>query len=269
MKETELNKQAWGKIAAAHYEHFKEKLALASFALNPIVSEELGDVRGKKILHLQCNTGADSILLARKGAWVTGVDFAPENTHYAKKLAQDFEVENVRFVTADVLKLAEVHEGKYDIVLTTDGVLGWLPDLNQWGKTIACFLEDDGFFYLHDSHPFMLIFDEEALAKGELLPKYPYFQKEADLDHHIGGYAAGVTEADNYFWGHQLSTIVNGLLHGGLYVAYLREYDRCVPGMGGSARDDEGLSYYPELKGKLPLVMSLKAKKLEQRERSS
>ncbi|MEB1808806.1 MAG: class I SAM-dependent methyltransferase [Bacillaceae bacterium] len=244
-----------------HYEHFKVQLAQDDFNLNRMVEKELGDVSGKKILHLQCNTGADSILLARKGALVTGVDLVPENIHYAKKLAEELGVTNVQFVESDVLKLMDVHTGEYDIVLTTDGVLGWLPDLNQWGKVVGHFLKKDGFFYLHDSHPFIMIFDEAALTEGNLIPKYPYFKMTADIETSIGGYASDVKEAKNFFWGHQLSTIVNGLLSGNLYVSYIKEYDRCVPGMGGSTLDENGLKYYPELEGKIPITISIKAEK--------
>ena len=257
----EVNKLAWGKLAEDHYKHYKALLSREDFKLNPIVEEEIGDVRGKRILHLQCNTGADSIHLARKGAIVTGVDLVPENIYYAKKLAEDFELSNLEFVESDVLKLMDVHQGEYDIVMTTDGVLGWLPDLNRWGKTVSYFLKKDGFFYLHDSHLFMMIFDEGQLPHGNLVPKYPYFNMTADLDTSIGGYASETKQAENYFWGHQLSTIINGLLYGGLYVTFFKEYDRCVPGMAGSAIDTNGFAYYPELEGKLPLVFSLMAQK--------
>ncbi len=260
-QQIEANKTAWGTLSKDHYEHFKIKLADKDFKLNPMVEEELGNVRGKKILHLQCNTGADSILLARKGAIVTGVDLVPENMHYARELAKDFGIEDIEFITSDVLKLTEVHSGEYDIVMTTDGAIGWLSDLNQWGKVIAQFLNDEGFFYLHDSHPFMGIFDEEALDRGELEPRYPYFQMSGDYESTIGGYASEEKKAENYFWGHQLSTIVNGLLSGELYITYIKEYDRCVSGMGGSKTDVNGLCYYPELEGKLPIVFSLKAEK--------
>ncbi len=257
----EANKLAWGKVAKEHYQHFKTALSREDFKLNPMVEEELGDVTGKKILHLQCNTGADSILLARKGAIVTGVDIVPDNIFYANKLAEDFNIPNVHFVESDILKLMDVHTGEYDIIMTTDGVIGWLPDLNKWGETIGHFLKKDGFFYLHDSHPFMLIFDEKALPKGELIPKYPYFKMEADQESTIGGYASDSKEAENYYWSHQLSTIVNGLLKGNLYITYIKEYDKCISGMGGSEEDEDGFMYYPHLKGKLPLIMSLKAEK--------
>lgn len=255
----DANKIAWGKVAEDHYEHYKFRLAQDDYKLNPIVEEEIGDIRGKRILHLQCNTGADTILLARKGAIVTGVDLVPENIYYAKKLAKEFGSENVHFVESDVLKLMEVHKGDYDIVLTTDGVLGWIPDLNKWGKVVAHFLKKNGFFYLHDSHPFLMIFDENALSKGDLIPKYPYFEITADKDTSIGGYASESKEADNYFWGHKLSAIIEGLLSGDLYVSYIKEHDRCVPGMGGNVVDEKGLSYYSHLEGKIPMILSLKA----------
>ncbi len=260
-KYIEANKEAWGKLSKDHYNRFKENLRDPEFKLNPIVEKELGDIKGKRILHLQCNTGADSILLARKGALVTGVDLVPENIFFARKLAEEFGIDQVEFIESDVLKLMDIHNGKYDIVMTTDGVLGWLPDLNQWGKVVSHFLKEDGYFYLHDSHPFMMIFDEEGLSKGDLIAKYPYFDDEAETDSYIGGYAGEAKKATNYFWGHQLSTIINGLLSGNLYVTYMKEYDVCVPGMGGSKLNEEGLMYYPELKGKVPLVMSIKAEK--------
>ena len=258
----EANKAAWSTISDDHFEHLRKKLSHDDFKLNPIVENELGDVQGKKILHLQCNTGADSILLARKGALVTGVDFSPENVLNARKLAEHFGIEEITFIEADVLKLMDIHEGEYDIVMTTDGAIGWLPDLDKWGEVISSFLKPDGTFYLHDSHPFMMIFDESELSNGKLVPKYPYFQKEADEEKFIGGYGSDVKEAENYFWGHQLSTIIQGLFRSQLYITYFEEYDRCAPGMGGSVRDDKGLSYYPELLHKLPLTVSLKAKKI-------
>lgn len=256
------NQAAWDTLSKEHYEHFKKLLQEENFTLNPLVAEGLGSVKGKRILHLQCNTGADSILLARMGAKVTGVDFSPENIHYATQLAKDSGTDEVEFLEADVLKLPEVHEGTYDIVLTSDGAIGWLPDLRKWGQVIAHFLKPEGFFFLHDSHPFMMIFDEEDLTKGMLSPKYPYFDTEPEYDTTIGGYASEPKTAENYFFGHTLSTILQGLIQAGLYLTDFREYDRCVPGMGGSKVDERGLCYYPELEGKLPLVMSLRAKKL-------
>ena len=40
--------------------------------------EVLGDVAGKRLLHLQCHFGMDTLSWARLGAEVTGVDFSVE-----------------------------------------------------------------------------------------------------------------------------------------------------------------------------------------------
>ncbi|MBP2027167.1 SAM-dependent methyltransferase [Acetoanaerobium pronyense] len=257
----DANRNAWSKLSKEHYEHFKINLSNDDFKLNPIVEQELGDIKGKKILHLQCNTGADSILLARKGAIVTGVDFSQENIYYAKKLAHEFEIEDIDFICEDVLKLIETHSETYDIVLTTDGVLGWIPDLEKWAEVVSHFLKEDGYFYLHDSHPWYLIFDENLILNGELSPKYPYFKNTPDEDEYIGGYASNPHESKNYFWGHQLDAIISSLIKSNLFVTYMKEYDRCSPGMGGLEIDENGLAYLKSLEGKLPLTISIKAKK--------
>lgn len=259
----EANKVAWGKLAKEQYERFSDLFKKNNISINPYVEKELGDIKDKKVLHLQCNTGADSILLAQKGAIVTAVDLVPDNIYYAKKLAEEQNLSNITFIASDVLELMDTLEGKFDLIVTFDGVIGWLPDLNKWGKIISNYLEDDGYFYLHDSHPFFLVFDEEKLPKGKLDVKYPYFDQEAELELYIGGYASDQKQAENYFWGHSMSTIINGLLNGGLYITYMKEYDRCVKGMGGSALDEQGLSYYPDFEQKIPLVISIKAKKLK------
>jgi hypothetical protein len=40
--------------------------------------EEVGDVTGKTLLHLQCHFGLDTLSWARLGAIVSGADFSPE-----------------------------------------------------------------------------------------------------------------------------------------------------------------------------------------------
>ena len=260
MNKVEQNKKAWGLLAEDHYNHFRTQFVENRYQFNPIVQRELGDVSGKRILHLQCNTGADSIVLAKTGAVVTGVDLVSDNIYFGGKLAKDLGVENVNFVTSDVMELMEIHEGTYDIVFTSDGAIGWLPDLDRWAKTIRHFLKDDGFFYAHDAHPFFLPLNEEKIKTGITEIKYPYFNNEADEDDQIGGYASGAKEAKNYFWMYTISGLINSLVGAGLSIEFLNEHDRCAPGMGGTARDGEGLFYYPSLEGALPLTFSLKAR---------
>lgn len=259
MFEIEANKKAWGLLSKEHYVHYKKLLEDTSYKLNPIVLKELGDISGKKILHLQCNTGADSILLARMGGIVTGVDLVPDNIFYARQLAEDFNITNIDFIESDIMTFMEKHNGKYDIVFTSDGAIGWLPDLNKWAKTVKYFLKEDGYFYVHDSHPLFLTFDEVKIKEGILSVLYPYFEKEPDKGSFIGGYATAEKESENYFWSYKISDVINSLSSAGLFIEYINEYDRCDIGMGGTKRDELGLCYYPEFEGKLPITFSLKA----------
>nr|WP_281172336.1 class I SAM-dependent methyltransferase [Halonatronum saccharophilum] len=144
------------------------------------MAKELGGISGKKVLHLQCNTGADTIMLAKMGADVTGVDLVPENIYYAKKLAEDLGVGNVDFIASDIMEFMDNHQGEYDIVFTSDGAIGWLSDLMKWGRTVSHFLKDDGFFYIHEGHPFADLFNREQMAEGTLEVEYPYFDQEPE-----------------------------------------------------------------------------------------
>ena len=261
MKEIEDNKMAWGTLSLDHYKHFKKQFETGTYVFNPLVKKELGDITGKRVLHLQCNTGADSIVLARMGAHVTGVDLVPDNIHYAKKLAEDLDILNVTFLESDIMTLMDNLQGEFDIVFTSDGAIGWLPDLKVWGMTIAHFLKDDGYFYAHDAHPFYLTFSEEKLANDSAELYYPYFEKEPEEDDTIGGYATDVRKAKNYFWMYKMSDLVNAVSDAGLFIEYLHEYDRCAKGMGGTKEDGERLCYHPKLEGYIPLTFSMKAVK--------
>ena len=261
MKEIEANKQAWGKVAEDHYGHYKEGLLSGEYKLNPMIVEELGDINGKTVLHLQCNTGADSIMLARMGAVVTGVDLVPDNIIYARKLAEDCGIEDIRFIESDIMTLMDFHHDKYDIVFTSEGVLIWLPDKKRWAETIRHCLKDDGFFYIHDGHPFCYIFDEVEFSKGKLIAKYPYFSKAPDVCEGIGGYAGERKPARTYEWMTKVSDIINSLAESGLFIEYMHECDRATYGMvaGAKEKDEEGLVFVKEFEGKVPVVFSLKA----------
>lgn len=258
MKEIEANKQAWALLAKDHYVHFKETLANGSYAVNRHIAAELGEIKGKKILHLQCNTGADSIWLAQAGADVTGVDLVPENIFYARQLAAELNV-NIRFIESDIMTLRENHHEQYDIIFTSEGAVIWLPDLKQWAQTIEHLLCRDGFFYLFDAHPFYLMFDETAFADGELQVKYPYFNRTAELEHSIGGYAAEPRPAENYSWMYSIGGIVSALADAGLKISWMHEFDGYMESLGCLKQADDGLFYNDFTKDRLPMMFSLKA----------
>jgi len=260
MKEIEANKHAWGQLSQGHYEHFKKSLLDGSHGFNKYIQSELGDLRGKRIIHLQCNTGADTILLAKMGASAVGVDLVPDNILYARKLAQDLGADNASFIESDIMELMNKHNEKYDVVFVSEGAIGWLPDLMKWGKTIRHLLKDTGFFYIFDSHPFFLVFDEEELAKGITTIKYPYFDKKPDISDSIGGYAAEVKHGvQAHFWMYTVSDIINALAAADLHVERFNEFRENYYDAGGLQSLGGGLYNYSYNDGLFPMSFSLKA----------
>jgi SAM-dependent methyltransferase len=260
MKEIDANKTAWGLLSKDHYEHFKKLLQEGKHQLSAIIEKELGDISGKTIIHLQCNTGADTIALARKGAVVTGVDLAPENIYYAKKLSQELGINNIDFIEFDIMKLKEKHDKKYDMVFTSEGALYWLPDLYKWAETVKHLLKENGIIYILDSHPFSFVFDEEKLRQNKLEVKYPYFIREPEHETTIGGYASDVKEGECYGWMYKVGDLINPLVKAGLTIECFNEYDTLFYDMGGMETGNNGQYHFPFFDKKIPFTFSLRAR---------
>lgn len=133
--------------------------------LKDIELAELGDVKNKSLLHLQCHFGLDTLSWARLGAEVTGVDFSEEAIEYAKRLSQELDIP-ARFICSNIYDTIELITDKFDIVFTSYGVLCWLPDLVEWAEIISHFLRCGGIFYIVEFHPVNNIFDNEKIQKA-------------------------------------------------------------------------------------------------------
>src|SRR5665213_3830419 len=149
-RHVETNRALWDELVGVHV-RAPNSYDLDSFrngreTLKPIELEEVGDVRGKRLLHLQCHFGMDTISWARRGARVVGADFSPEAIALARQLSEELSV-GADFVCSNIYDLPQHLEGEFDIVFTSYGVLCWLPDLTDWGKVVDHFLAPGGFFY--------------------------------------------------------------------------------------------------------------------------
>jgi 2-polyprenyl-3-methyl-5-hydroxy-6-metoxy-1,4-benzoquinol methylase len=124
--------------------------------------EELGDVAGLRLLHLQCHFGLTTLTLARRGAEVVGVDFSPAAVEQAAELARRAGLEDrSRFVCSDVLALPGLLDETFDVVFASYGVLPWIPDASAWMRVAASHLRPGGRLHLLDFHPFAKVFDDE------------------------------------------------------------------------------------------------------------
>ena len=191
-------------------------------SLNDIEREAVGGVRGKRLLHLQCHFGLDTLSWARLGAEVTGVDFSPRAIDAARDLAEQAGLD-AEFLCADVTRLPEAWSGRFDIVFTSYGVLPWLPDLVSWAGTIARVLRPDGAFHLVEFHPLTGMLDDD----GRTL-RYPYFRAPEPGRYEIrGSYAEPGADFhhESFEWAHGLEEVVMSLIDAGLALRELREYD--------------------------------------------
>ena len=177
--------------------------------LDPVARAGPGDVRGKSLLHLQCHFGMDTIRWARHGATVTGVDFSEESVTAARALAARMGVP-ATFVHCDLYDLPATLAGRFDVVFTSHGVLGWLPDLDRWAQVIAHFLSPGGIFYIVEAHPLLQIFDDRV-AEPALRLLYPYFHgPEPVRDEHPGCYSTpdAPMASVEHVWLHTLSDLI-------------------------------------------------------------
>jgi SAM-dependent methyltransferase len=191
-------------------------------SLRTVELEELGDVAGRSLLHLQCHFGMDTLSLARLGARVTGVDFSEPAIALARGLAGELGIE-ARFVQSDVYELTRVLHEQFDVVFTSHGVLCWLPDLRGWARVVARFLRPGGTFVVVDQHPVAACFRE---VNGRLDLKDPLFQREPFEVVSTRTYADTETEMPprtNYQWSWTVGGMVSALIDAGLRVERLRE----------------------------------------------
>ena len=78
----EINRKLWNARTAIHFEsdfYQVNDFIHGGSSLQSIELERLGNLEGKKVLHLQCHFGQDSISLARMGAEVTAVDLSDDS----------------------------------------------------------------------------------------------------------------------------------------------------------------------------------------------
>lgn len=259
----DINRNSWNARVEPHLKsdfYFVDEFLSGRTSLNSIELGLLGDVKGKKILHLQCHFGQDSISLSRMGATVTGIDFSEKAIEAAKNLAEKCGT-NTRFLVADLYQLPELLTGKFDIVYTSYGTIGWLPDLGKWAKVISHFLSPGGKFIFVEFHPFVWIFDDDFTHI-----KYNYFNEKPIVETAAGTYAEKTAPLvlDYVTWNHPTSAVLTSLINANLEIQQFNEYDwspyACFQ---HNEEFEKGKYRIPQFGNKIPHVFSLTAVKKE------
>lgn len=264
---TAANKRHWDELARLHPQTADYDVAgwlAGKPGLHAIEIEELGDVSGKTLLHLQCHFGKDTLSWARRGAVVTGADFSEPAIEAARLLAAQAGLE-ARFIESDLYSLPDVLDEQFDIVFTSYGAINWLPDIRLWAEVAARFVRPGGTFYIAEFHPMSKIFasyDDTA----ELEVANPYFPTgQPNRGDEDGSYAdrdAKIENKTTYDWPHTLGEVVTALIDAGLRIEFLHEFpvnvERWFPFM---EEYEPGMWRLKEHHGSVPMLFSIKATK--------
>lgn len=231
-----------------------------NLSLTQIELEGLGSVRGKRLLHLQCHFGMDTLSWARLGAEVTGVDFSAKAVEEAIKLSEELNLP-ARFIEANVYDLPDLLNEEFDVVFTSFGAIVWLPDLLRWADIVHRFLARSGTFYIAEFHPALYIFDFDTGSVAYNYFNTGVYEEKVEKTYAGSGEKIAGTE---YFWNHSISEVLTPLLNKGLALISFREFDyspyACFPNMVERGPHKFIWDIHPQ---RLPHVYSLKMVKIK------
>ncbi|MFD6951615.1 methyltransferase type 12 [Nocardiopsis sp. TSRI0078] len=220
--------------------------------------DELGDVTGLDLAHLQCHIGLDTLSWARHGARVSGLDFSEPAVRAASALADEIGLgHRASFVAADVHDAVDaLGAGAFDVVYTGTGALMWLPDIDRWARTVAGLLRPGGRLYLVEFHPLTGVLDD---GDGVTAVR-DYFAREAFTYETAGSYADGEAETAHNTateWHHTLGDVISAVAGSGLRIEFVHEHETIAFRRYDALAADGARFRYPEGSARLPLTYSL------------
>jgi SAM-dependent methyltransferase len=265
----------------AHDSHKRDQagfLRRGGSTLFPEEIELLGDVAGRRLVHLQCNAGQDTLSLAKLGAIVTGVDISDEAVRLAKELSTESGIP-ATFHRADLFDwfdAAREKDERFDIAFCSYGSVCWISNLQRWAEGISTVLAPGGRFVIVDFHPVSMMFNE----RFELT--YPYFGEgkpfkwDDGVEDYVAaagpalapsGFQEGVRDFKNphtvYEFPWHIAAILTALLESGLRIEQFREYPYSNGGkLFDNMREQPGRRMYPpDSLPSLPLMYGITALK--------
>jgi SAM-dependent methyltransferase len=235
----EQNRLSWNQTVVPHNSHRGDQAAFFRSGGSKLFSEELellGDIRGFRVVHLQCNCGQDTLSLAQLGADVTGVDISDGAIEFARKLSSESGVE-ARFERDDVydwLNRAADSGDTYDIAFSSYGAVTWLSDIDLWAQKVSRILKPGGRLVVVEFHPVSSCFDENFQLTWNYDNQREPFEDEgvndyvAETGQTFTGFEQGVEDFKNpekcYGWNWGVGEMVSAVLGAGLRLTALSEW---------------------------------------------
>ena len=252
----ELNRESWNERARVHFNsrfYDIDGFLAGKTSLREIELAELTQVRGRRLLHLQCHVGLDTLSWARLGAQCTGVDISPVAIEKARELNETTGLDT-RFECTDVYSYSRGGIDPFDIVFTSYGAICWLPDLDKWAEIVSSNLALGGTFYMAEFHP---VYD--------LLTGYAYFgNDEPDIEEE-GTYTenGSALKTKLAVWSHPLGKVINALLNAGIEIQRLNEFPFSpYPCFENMTEREPGRHYITHQGQDVPLVYTITGKKV-------
>jgi SAM-dependent methyltransferase len=193
--------------------------------------DDLGELAGRDVVHLQCHLGTETIAFAQRGARAVGLDFSEASVAAAQGIAAKAGLD-VSYVQANVYDAVEaLGRRRFDVVYTGKGALCYLPDLERWAGVVTQLLRPGGRLYVVEFHPLLNSLGPKA-APGEgpeLLLRHDYLSGDGavhrDATHTYTDGPAVEGATDSYEWMQGIGEVVTALTSAGLTIRRLRESD--------------------------------------------
>lgn len=266
------NRAFWDEVTPVHAasEYYRlDEFRRGASVLHDFVVDEVGDVSGLSLLHLQCHFGLDTLNWARLGAEVTGVDISGASIDRARELASELDIP-ATFVQANLLEIDGQFDEQFDRVFTSFGALCWIGDLETWGRVAAHALKPGGVFYIAEFHPVLDTLQQSTPINesNDAYPGYPYFGDGVPLRFDPEGDDSDYAEPSftsketTFEWFHPVSAVIEALIDAGLMIERFREYPFITyNARRGMVQGDDGFWRLPPNVIALPLMFSIRASK--------
>jgi len=235
--------------------------------LFPEECELLGDIQGKELVHLQCNSGQDSLCLAARGACVTGVDFSDEAIKFGHQLSRDANLP-AKFVQAEVVSWMHATPQRFDVAFASYGALPWIKDLGSWFAGVRRILRPGGKLVCLEFHPLVWSFGPDLRpTQDDYFAHGPFVEPVGD---YVGDSGESLQSKNDVVatntlpatsWQFTLAEVVTLVIKSGLSLIRVDEYPhsngcRVHPKLEASP----GRRWvWPEGLARLPLMYSLVA----------
>lgn len=176
----EENRLSWNRLS--EYYQANTYISLDDVHYGPYMPGEkdlniIGEVTGLNCLELGCGGGQISIVLAKWGARVVGLDISENQLDFAQRLAKSANV-NVTFIRQDMEDLSLFKDHSFDLVISVHAI-SYVGSVDNVFLETFRVLRTPGKFVLCILHPIQFVL-WEALEENSLEKVYSYFSSTRD-----------------------------------------------------------------------------------------